>query len=365
MLWTMTGSATHASGRRGLRILIVRPSALGDVARTVPALVTLRHAHPDAQIDWLVHEAYRDAVAHHPALSGTIPFPRGRFGRFWTPTMWGRLGSYCMSLRQRRYDIAIDLQGLLRSGLLTLASGAARRIGYANARELASLGYNAACPVDPKLHAVERMLSLLEASGYSPVRDMRLYVSAADQTWWLEERRQLGLAVDEPYACLAPTAKWQCKCWPLDFYRETARRLLDTGIAGRTLVLLASPAEAPQVQPLVEALGPHARILQPRTTVGRLMAILQQTSLLVCNDSAPLHLAVGLDRPTVAIFGPTDPALVGPYLRPDCVVQPDHITAGDMKHYRHRRDDQALIARVSVDQVWSRIQQTLGCGVPR
>src|SRR5690606_23226593 len=125
------------------------------------------------------------------------------------------------------------------------------------------------------------------------------------------------------------------------------------------LVLIASPAERSQVDTLLRHLGPLApRVVVPKTTIGQMMALLSTTRLLVCNDSAPLHIAVGFDRPVVAIFGPTNPHEVGPYGRLDSVVQPEQAKRARLD-YRAAKDDQSLIANVAIDAVWNKVRETL------
>lgn len=344
----------------GPRVLIIRPSALGDVSRTVPALVTLRHAMPDAQIDWLVHEAYADVIRHHPDLNGLVTFPRKRFGAIgYNPAAAAEALRWSRDLRSNHYDIVFDLQGLLRSGLFTRLTAAPRRVGFANAREFAWLGYNRRHTIDPKQHTVDRMLSLLEAEGIPPQHDTTLYLGHDDEQWldgWLEQQGITG-----PYACLAPTARWRCKCWPIENYAAISQRLLDSNIAGNRLVVLAAPDEHQAVAPLLDQLGGDRRVVVPQTTVGQMMAILSRSRLLVCNDSAPLHIAVGFKCPIAAIFGPTDPALVGPYHCDDTVLRPTAASASNSGRmdYRRHRDDQSLIAQVSIDEVWEKVREQL------
>src|SRR6185369_11864763 len=172
--WTPQRALPYSTPRMAERVLIIRPSALGDVARTVPALATLRAALPDAQIDWLVHDAFADAVRHHPMLKGVIEFPRQRFARFMRDRATTReVTAWARRLGDAKYDLVIDLQGLFRSGLMTRLTRAPRRVGFANAREIGWLGYNRRHHVDRSLHTVDRMLVLLEAEGFAPVRDMR------------------------------------------------------------------------------------------------------------------------------------------------------------------------------------------------
>jgi len=349
------------TGQAGqLRVLIVRPSALGDVSRTVPALVSLRRAMPRAHIDWLVNDSFADVVRHHRALDGVIRFPRGRFSGFYRD---GRVAAevlaWARKLRASRYDIVFDLQGLLRSGLFTWLTRAPERIGFADARELGWLGYNRRHRVALGLHTVDRMLSLIEAQGYPPHRDMHLYLGSQENQW-LEDWLKTHGVLAGSYACIAPTARWLCKCWPMDRYAQIATRLLQSGIAGDRLVILSSPQERGQVQPLLDALGQqHNRVLFPQTSVGQMMAILSRASILVCNDSAPLHIAVGFNRPIVSIFGPTDPAIVGPYGRPDAVVRSPAGTGITKLNYRNNPNDQSIISQVPTEMVWDKVLEQL------
>ncbi len=344
------------------RILLIRPTALGDVARTVPVLATLRKAHPDAHIDWLVAKAFAPAVRHHPMLDGVIEFDRKALAQFgFSPKATGAGRRFASHLHDQHYDIVYDLQGLFRSGLFTRLTRARRRVGFANAREFGWLGYNVRHRIDAGLHTVDRMLGLLEADGMEPVHDMRLYLSDEDKAWLSAFKQEYGIG-DAGYACIAPTARWGCKCWPIERYGQVARQMVESGLAGDKLVLIASPDEREQVLPIFEVLmGDGAaggdlrdRVVFPDTSVGQMMALLSEPRVLVCNDSAPLHIAVGFDRPVVALFGPTDPATVGPYRRESSVIRPADAQQYEA-NYRRYNDDNTLIAKIEVEEVWEKV----------
>ena len=201
------------------------------------------------------------------------------------------------------------------------------------------------------------MLALAAAEGFPPRRDMRLYLGSKLETW-RDEFLAGNALTGKPYAILAPTARWMCKCWPLERFTEIGRRLLRTGLAGPTIVVLAAPRERPYIQPLLAELGALApsAVICPTTSVGQMMALISTSSLVVCNDSAPQHLAVGFDRPLVAVFGPTDPQLEGPVGRPDSVVRPPGAELLSPIRHRHQRHDQSLIAQVTADAVWQTIE---------
>ena len=355
-----------ASSRSGLRVLVVRPSALGDVFRTAPALAALRESMPDARIDCVVPDGYQDALRHHPAIDEVMGFARSVTGA--TRGGWGLLchfWSLARTLRQRNYDLVFDLQGLARSSLLTYLTRSPCRVGFSNARELGWLGYNRRHYVDPLLHHVVRLLHLLKAEGIGPSEDARLYTGSDDEQWCTSMMHEQGWS-DGVFVCLAPTSQWGCKCWPIDRFIEIARRLVESDVAGGRIAVIFGPGERSVVRPLLDAFpgADSARIAAPATTVGQLMALIRRASLVVSNDSAVAHAAVGFDRPAVCIFGPTDPSLVGPYRRQDMVVRPSvRDGLGSLGFYRQQGNDQTLISQVSVDEVWEKIlDQLRTCG---
>ena len=348
------------------RILVIRPSALGDVFRTTPALVAMRQSLADACIDCIVPEGLQDALRHHPAVDRVIGFARREFARAWrSPRGLSKFRALTRTLRARRYDVAFDFQGLARSGLLTFLTGAPRRVGFANARELGWLGYNRRHHVDLRLHHVDRLLRLLAAEGIAPSEDARLYVGAEDERWADDRLAEQGWT-DQPYACLAPTSQWLCKCWPRDRFGQIGRRLIDHGVAGGRLVILHGPGQHAYIRPLLVDLtqgGRDSRVMAPTTTVGQLMALIRRCRLVVSNDSAVAHAAVGFAKPAACIFGPTDPALVGPFRRDDTVVRPaTRDGLGSLGFYRRQGTDQTLISQVTVEAVWERIQQQMDAG---
>ena len=340
------------------RILIVRPSALGDVARTVPALAGLRAACPNATIDWLVRDDFVDVVASHPALNEVIEFPRRRFrkfGRSWTVTR--EVFRFLGNLRQRRYDTVYDLQGLGRSGMFTFATRAPRRIGFADAREAAWLAYNKRVKATAS-HTVDRMLEITAADGHPTIRDMRLYVSPDDQAWADQWIANQGLSPNA-FLLIAPTAMWRSKQWPLASYDTVASRSDELNLGGS--VVVGSPGDVQQTRQLFDRNHDRRFDLVGQTSVGKLMAIINRCGLIICNDSASLHIAVGLGKRCVSIFGPTDPALVGPYRYDQAVIRPD--LTGDV-HYRDLKNDQSIIAGITVEQVMDRAKTVLASEAP-
>jgi len=334
------------------RILIIRPSALGDIVRTVPVLAALRARYPDAQIDWMVRDTFVDAVTPHPALDGVVPFARAALGRQTRRGRFGDLRRWLGVLRRTRYDAVLDCQGLFRSGFFSFATGAARRIGYRDASEFSWIFHNERIPAPRAMHTVDRALALAAACGADTSEpDLTLY--AQD-----EERSQAVIEYPEPYAVLAPTSAWPAKCWPIDRFVELAKHLADHPALGR-IIIVGGPGERLHCAPLLELAERHPRITDRvgSTSIALLMAIIERAKLVVANDSAPLHMAVGFKRPLVALLGPTDPKLACPYGRADDVIQ--HTEPGDEFYFRDARAAD-MITRITVDEVAAACDARLG-----
>lgn len=356
-----------AQGRHPARALIIRPSALGDVCRTVPVLVTLKRAWPNARIDWMVQDSFAAAIEAHPDLGRMVPFRRAALAQWWrSPTAFAALVRWMRELRGERYDVVVDCQGLLRSGLFALATGSPRRVGYANAEEMGWIGLNERVDAPMSEHTVDRMLRLASAAtGMEAVRDMRLYSSAAEREAVAADARLGG----KRYAVIAPTSRWPGKLWPAERYAEVARWLLDEreGSAERldAVVIVGAKSERGQIGPLLELAARDSRVvdLVGATSIARLMAVIEASGLVIANDSAAVHMAVGLDRPIVAIYGPTDVSRVGPYGRADCVLQV--VREGDVFDHKDEVRGREMMERVSVGAVVEKCAEAVSSQRPK
>ena len=327
------------------RILIIRPSALGDVFRSVPLAVSIERAFPGVSIDWVVQEEFLDAVRGHPSVRGVLPFPRTSLRGWWRgPRGWRRLLTFTESLRGG-YDVVVDAQGLGRSGFMSLVSGGRRRIGYADARELGWVGLNERIRVSKSLHAVDRMLELLRGAEIEPVCDLSLYVPGDVEEGW--DAWKASVLGGGSYVALAPTSRWKTKEWPMDRWIDLARNLVD---AGHRIVVLGSGGERSRLSAF-EGLAEGVHILAGSGPLAWSMAAVRDADLIVANDSAMLHAAVGFERPLVGLFGPTDPTLCGPYGRLADCIRAEGIPPG--VHYRDRGLDDGLMRGISLQQVVS------------
>jgi heptosyltransferase I len=296
------------------RILIIKPSSLGDVVHALPVLHLLRRRWPDAKISWLVAPYCSGLLEGHPDLDEVIIFDRRRFGTAWkNPSAGLDLISFKRDLRRRGFDCVIDLQGLFRSGWLAWQTRAPLRIGFANAREWAWMFYTQRIPIATmEQHAVDRYLKVATALG-CPHEPPEFHFALTDG----DRAATAAMAGNaEPYAVLLPGANWQTKRWDVEKFAALIEPLRQR-FGLRSIV-----AGGPDVLDLARQID-GALNLAGKTNLPQLVALLERASLVIANDSGPMHIAAALGTPLVTIFGPTNPIRTGPYDRPDSVVRVD------------------------------------------
>lgn len=302
------------------RICLIKPSSLGDVIHSLSVLAALRSAYPDSFISWVVAPANASLLEGHPMLDEVLLFDRTAWGR------WGRLpktgvevGALVRALRRRRYELVVDLQGLLRSALLAFSSGARERVGFANSREYSPLFYSRRIDVpEGPVHAVDRYMLVAEAiTGRSHPVTFPLGLtdeSAAEVDSFLASE---NIEPNQPLAVLSPGARWSSKLWAPERFAALADEL--RGRFGLQPVIVGGPGEEGIVEEVKRStgLGPPAAFFASLRTVAALFA---RARVSVTNDSGSMHLAAAAGCPVVAVFGPTDPRLTGPYGKDNPVV---------------------------------------------
>lgn len=304
------------------RILIVKPSSLGDVVHALPVLHGLRVRYPRARIDWLVASPYAPLLEGHPELNEVLVFDRRRFGRV------GRSARVALDfvrflreLRSRRYDLVLDLQGLFRSGFLTRATGAPVRLGFRTAREAAWVGYTDYLPPgDADAHAVERNYQVAKVLGFAEVPvEFKLPVSERVQVEAAQLLNSSGVRAEDLIVAVAPGARWETKRWPVEHFAQTVGDL--EGRSGVRCVLVGGSDEAELCGQVLQTAVSTPVNLAGRTSLPQLVAVLARADVVLCHDSAAAHLAAALDRPLVCLTGPTNPRRTGPYGRLAQVLQ--------------------------------------------
>ncbi|MBX3303312.1 MAG: lipopolysaccharide heptosyltransferase II [Nitrospira sp.] len=286
------------------RILLIKPSSLGDIVHTLPVVSALKAQWSGAHITWLVKRQWAELVERVEGIDRVWPIDQ-------TVGSWIRQGQ---ALRAERFDLAIDLQGLLRSGVLARLSGAPMRIGFANGREGSPWFYTHRVPVlNPDIHAVDRYLLVAAALGIVVPRRPRFAFSVLDEDLAvvraLFERN--GYSLDKPWVAMNVGARWLTKRWPLASFAAIADQLYESH--RDPVVLIGSTDDRLYVDRL-RALMKHPCIdLSGAVPLRCLPALLSKAAVMITNDSGPMHIAAACGIPVVAMFGPTSATRTGPY----------------------------------------------------
>ncbi|WP_397568472.1 glycosyltransferase family 9 protein [Schlesneria sp. T3-172] len=337
------------------RICLIKPSALGDVVQTLPLLPVLKHRYPGAEISWVVNRELKDLVEGHPALSDAISFER-RGG-------WSAWGNLLGTLRKRRFDLVIDLQGLLRTGVMTLATGAPVRVGLETAREGSHLTLNCLLPeTSRQMAAHARYWRVAECLGLGQMsRETLIATSAADCDWSELQLKDLP----RPIIAVHPGARWETKRWPVEKFAELMRRA--DHLWGGSLLILGSKAErhdADRVHQRLQELStpghtPTVRNLAGQSTLKQLSALLSRVDFAISNDSGPMHLAAGLGIPTLGIFTCTSALRSGPPGdQHEMISTAVSCAAGYHKICPHRGENHlACLNELDVERVWAGLQR--------
>ncbi|MBS0171406.1 MAG: lipopolysaccharide heptosyltransferase II [Nitrospira sp.] len=286
------------------RILLIKPSSLGDIVHAMPTLAALRERFPQAEVTWLVKRQWAPLVEVIVGVDRVCAVDRGLMG--WL----GRVPE----LRAAGFDLVVDLQGLFRSGAMAGLTGCARRAGFANAREGSPFFYTqrVVVPSTP-MHAVDRYLLVAEALGAArPSKPRFEFLDRPDDRQAVDSLlAQAGIDGSSPWVAMNVSARWETKRWPPQHFAEAADRLAER--YGVPVVLIGGPAERPESLAVTERMHTKAVDLTGQTPVRWLPGLLRRASLLLTNDSGPMHIAAAVETPVVALFGPTDPVKTGPY----------------------------------------------------
>lgn len=295
-----------------MKILVVKLSALGDVVQSLPFAMAVYRQAPQTQLDWLVERPSAGLLMGHPALSKVLVSPRHELAEA-DGLPVGPLKGFWQELRNTRYDVVVDLQGLMKSAILVRLSRAERKIGFRGGKEpLAALAYSEnLAPYDRDRHALERYLDLLEPLSLErPARIEYGLHASGEETAKVESL--LGGMDQRSLVVLHPMAKWDSKLWPLKHWAALAQLLSGAGLR---LAITGSSDDRKIGRILTEHLGLGDGLvdLTGRTSLRELAALLAMARVVVSTDTGAMHLAAAMGTPVVALFGPTAPWRTGPY----------------------------------------------------
>ena len=289
------------------RLLLVKLSSLGDVVHTLPTLEALRLAYPQGHITWLVEEAFAPLLTGHPALDAVWTAPRLRWRGRQTGRDLRKLAGLALQVRHRRFDLVVDLQGLLKSAMWVALAQSPRKVGFDRTREGSwRVLTERLPPYDPDRHALLRYLDVARHLG-APEGPPRFRFPPLPLVSPELVFPSWGQA---PLVILHPGARWATKLWPVAGWREVARWLLEKGLA---VAVTGSANDRQMTESILEGLSGPAVNLAGRTLLLELISWLRLATLAVTTDTGPMHLAAAAGVPLVALFGPTAPWRTGPF----------------------------------------------------
>jgi heptosyltransferase I len=344
-----------------VKFLLVRLGALGDIVHAIPVAVALRRACPDAQIDWIVSAKHREILDLVSVLNRRIVV-NDRGDASGGVSLWGAI----REIRRSRYDVAIDMQGLLKSAVIARMSGAPRVIGF-NARyarePLARLFYTDVhdpggeglyAPSETR-HVVTINLGLLAPLGIAPERPEFALNAPRSEAVAAVIARAGG-----PFALLNTGAAWPNKRWPAERLAALALQLQQRH--GMRSVVLWGPGERALADEVV-AKAEDAALLAPQTTIADIAALASAAAVMVSGDTGPTHIASAVGTPLVGIYGPTRPERNGPLGVDDETVS--RAAVCQCHHLRQCRLDRMCLLDIDVAEVFAAVERRLAAAERR
>ena len=327
-----------------MKVLIVRTGAMGDVLHALPAVAALHHTRPEWTIDWVVDPRWapllvdgegRGPVVSHVHLAETKLWT----GRPWSQATLRSVLALRRALRAERYDLAVDMQGTLRSAVIGWMAGANQLVGYGDPREGMATWLYGRRVQRSGAHVWEQCAALLSQATGVPLKPA---VVTLPRELWAEEWAVETVAARR-VCLLSAGAGWGAKRWPAEKFGRLAIQLQAMGLA---VVVNAARKDDAVATAVVAASQGAAEVVVCNVT--GLIELVRRSALVVGGDSGPVHLAAALGVPVVALFGPTDPARNGPWGAGKMRVLRD---ASSVTSYRRSAETESGLARISVEVV--------------
>lgn len=332
------------------KILIIKPSAMGDIVHALPVLSAVHKSYPDAEISWLVRTEFAGLLEGHPYLSGIILFDRKFLGTAWkNPKAFGAIVSLIMRLRKEKFDLIIDLQGLFRTASLGWLSGCKARFGPRSGREFSRIFYTRTIKQDEdSIHVVDYYLKIAAAAGaVGEVEFILPKNTKADES--VKSLLADSGVGEKGYAVLIAGSAHADKYWPTERFADVADKVAER--FGLSVINVGTAGEKLLGEEIKDKAKVDVKNLAGRTDVPMLISILRGARLVISNDTGPGHIAAVLKVPLVMIFGRSNPARVAPYRLPQCIVAAELDGRGDsINNFEDKYD----IRHITVDEVFEK-----------
>lgn len=342
-----------------MRILIVKLSAIGDIVHALPAVAAIRANLPDAEISWVVEQRSAEIVRGSSVVDHLIEIDtRSMRGGKVIDEILLDMTKQAKLIRQRKYDIAIDFQGLIKSAVIAKVSGAKRRWGFSRSglREPAGRFLLTDTVKTPdKCHVIRKNLHLAAGALGFAYDDTRLEFPIATTDEHRAEADAILSQMGERFAILNPGGGWVTKLWHAEKFGQLADRIYDE--TGMTSLVATGPAES-ELAERVAAASRTGRLTLAEPSLRGFYEIARRAAVYVGGDTGPTHIAIAAGAPTVGIFGPTEWWRNGSLAAGDICVSREDI---DCRVDCHRRTcDKWICMDISVETVFNAVRQRIG-----
>jgi heptosyltransferase-1 len=318
---------------------------MGDVLHAMPAVAALREAHPDWEIAWAIEPRWSPLLSAAGAIRNQrdekMPLVDRCVGvrsREWKKRPFSLatladIRALRRHLRAGKFDVCVDMQGLIRSAVVGWMAGTEHFVGREETRETPAKWFYDQRVRFKTPHVVEQGCELLGAAVGEVLHpaQVALPVDAAAEAW-CDNLLSTGSG---PFAVMAPTAGWGAKEWPPERFGAVAAEL---GKAGFRVFVNAVSVTEPTAQRVIQASGGCA-VAVP-SSLSEMIALMRRAGVMIAGDTGPLHLAAALRRPLAAIYGPTDPLRTGPY---DACGRVLRNSLSVTNHARHRAPEPGML----------------------
>lgn len=317
------------------KVLIVKISSLGDILHAFPAVSLIAETLENPEIDWLVNPVFAPVLKYHSGVSGVIGFPRKDLA---SPLSFPlSFINLLREIREKKYDLVFDFQGLLRSALFAWFARSYGVAGFAETRERAAkIFYSGRITIEPQyVHAVEKNVRLVSKILGIDFKVPENPLPVVDEFRRMAEKTALSAGILGTDICLgvAPGARWESKRWPPEFFIEVLKKVLLTVPSAKIILFGTSDDLIPASKIESACASSNVINLCAKTKLGEFVEFIRMCRCFLSNDSGPMHLSAALGVPVVALFGPTDPEKTGPYCKNRVVFQADKSCIKCFKRY--------------------------------
>lgn len=322
------------------KLLLVKPSSLGDIVHSLAFLNAVKESFPFVRIHWIVAKGFEDLLTEHPLVEKVIIINKDKWKSIknFSATI-KEFSNLSLQLKNEEYDIAVDLQGLFRSGVITYLSKASLKVGFKEARELSHFFYNTKVSVPIEKHAVLRYLEVARLLGCK-INSVKFPLPQAMEPEWLR--------YFENFVVIIPSARWQSKNWPLPYIVELIEMLPYKAIV---IGVRSDMDEALKIQEYTKG---KAVSCAGKTNLKELIAVFEKSLFVITPDTGAMHLAVACGKKVVAIFGSTDPQRTGPFGEGHLVIKSDLPCSPCFRKYC---DEQKCMKEIIPQIVYNKIKE--------